>query len=94
MIQELRLVNNVCMLMQKFPQSQWARIQTPYSIKDKDARFWDTTKCDGSYTWYSYISHVSHTDCSMALELSISKYFVCQASDVVTLLGYALAIHG
>ena len=92
MIQELRLVDNVCMLIQKFPQEQWARIPTPYSIKDKDTRLWDTTKCDGSYTWYLYISHVSHTDCSMALspflcpfsttlltshlELSISKLTV------------------
>jgi len=92
MIQELRLVNNVCMLIQKFPPEQWARIPTPYSIKDTDAQLWDTTKCDGSYTWYSYISYVSHTDCNMALspflcpfsttlltshlELSISKLTV------------------
>ena len=60
MIQELRLVDNVCMLIQEFPQEQWARIPTPYSIKDKDARLWDTTKCDGSYTWYLHFTCITY----------------------------------
>ena len=60
MIQELRLVDNVCMLIQKFPQEQWARIPTPYSIKDKNARLWDTTKCDGSYTWYLHFTYITY----------------------------------
>jgi len=56
---------NDCMLIQKFPQWQWAQIQSPYSIKNKDAQFWDTTKYNELYALYLYILHISHTNCSI-----------------------------